>query len=423
MSRPRRDPNRRRKIGILSGLSCLGCGGLALVVLLGLGVIGAVFAPPQPPARVPAASAEPSPSALTTAPEDAVSPTPTADPSTALGALSALPVQERGSKTGYDRDSFGWRQDVDRNGCDTRNDVLRRDLHDIILKRDTQGCVVLTGVLSPSPYSGAEVAFDRDNGAIDIDHVVALSDAWQSGASTWDKATRQQFANDPLNLLAVESELNRQKGDGDAATWLPPSTGHRCEYVALQIAVKAKYGLWVKPAEREAIERVLSTCEGQPAVTAALAWPAPGEGDGAREEPAPPTEAPPTEAPTTEAPTTEAAAPETTTAEPTTEAPVSYASCEEVRAAGKAPIRDGDPGFRAAFDGDGDGVGCESSSTRTSEPARERTSAPEDPEDEAPASYKNCDEVRAAGKAPIRAGDPGFRKKFDRDGDGVGCES
>jgi hypothetical protein len=98
---------------------------------------------------------------------------------------------------------------------------------------------------------------------IDIDHVVALSNAWQTGAAYFDKNKRSQIANDPLNLLAVDSKLNRQKGDGDAATWLPPSKEFRCEYVARQVAVKAKYGLWVTKPEKVAIDKILSTCVGQ----------------------------------------------------------------------------------------------------------------------------------------------------------------
>ncbi|MFN9978996.1 MAG: HNH endonuclease family protein, partial [bacterium] len=98
---------------------------------------------------------------------------------------------------------------------------------------------------------------------IDIDHVVALSNAWQTGAAYFDKALRTEIANDPLNLLAVDSKLNRQKGDGDAATWLPPSKRFRCEYVARQVAVKGKYKLWVTEPEKVAITKILSSCAGQ----------------------------------------------------------------------------------------------------------------------------------------------------------------
>jgi hypothetical protein len=113
------------------------------------------------------------------------------------------------------------------------------------------------------PFSGKVITFSTTKVVIDIDHVVALSNAWQTGAAYFDKSKRSQIANDPLNLLAVDSKLNRQKGDGDAATWLPPSKAFRCEYVARQVAVKAKYGLWVTQPEKVAIDKILSTCVGQ----------------------------------------------------------------------------------------------------------------------------------------------------------------
>jgi hypothetical protein len=92
---------------------------------------------------------------------------------------------------------------------------------------------------------------------------VALSDAWQKGAQKLSFASRVQFANDPLNLLAVDGPTNSSKGDSDAATWLPPNKAYRCAYVARQVAVKRKYQLWVTSAERDAIARVLKACPGQ----------------------------------------------------------------------------------------------------------------------------------------------------------------
>lgn len=185
-----------------------------------------------------------------------------ARPRTALALLGALAVKGRAPKTGYDRDAFGaaW-TDTNRNGCDTRNDILRRDLDDNLYKPGTSGCAVLSGRLAPDPYTGQDIAFVRGGASeVDIDHVVALSDAWQKGAGRWVPGKRLAFANDPLNLLAVDASANRQKGDGDAATWLPQHKAFRCSYVARQVAVKAKYQLWVTAAERAAIARVLSTC-------------------------------------------------------------------------------------------------------------------------------------------------------------------
>jgi hypothetical protein len=107
------------------------------------------------------------------------------------------------------------------------------------------------------------IIFSTTKVVIDIDHVVALSNAWQTGAAYFDKKLRTQIANDPLNLLAVDAKLNRQKGDGDAASWLPPNKAFRCEYVARQVAVKAKYKLWVTEPEKVAITKILSSCVGQ----------------------------------------------------------------------------------------------------------------------------------------------------------------
>lgn len=96
--------------------------------------------------------------------------------------------------------------------------------------------------------------------AIQLDHVVALSDSWQKGAQQWDEDTRRNFANDPINLIAVDGPTNASKGDGDAATWQPPNKAFRCEYAAMQIRVKSTYGLWVTQAERDALQANLDRC-------------------------------------------------------------------------------------------------------------------------------------------------------------------
>ena len=185
-----------------------------------------------------------------------------AAPIDALAALNNLEVKGRAAKTGYARSQFPHWSDPDRNGCDARNDTLKRDLTNITYKAGTRDCKVIAGQLL-DPFSGKVITFSTTKVVIDIDHVVALSNAWQTGAAYFDKNKRSQIANDPLNLLAVDSKLNRQKGDGDAATWLPPSKAFRCEYVARQVAVKAKYGLWVTKPEKVAIDKILSTCVGQ----------------------------------------------------------------------------------------------------------------------------------------------------------------
>ena len=183
----------------------------------------------------------------------------------AVIVLETLSVKGRAPKTGYSREAFGpsW-ADTDYNGCDTRNDMLRRDLVDVVLKPRTRGCVVLEGVLV-DPYSGEEIRFIKGESSdrIDIDHVVSLSNAWQTGMFQRGSEERRIFANDSLNLLAVQGRLNSQKGDGDAATWLPPRKVYRCEFVARQIAVKAAYRLWLTPAEKQAMLRILRPCPGQ----------------------------------------------------------------------------------------------------------------------------------------------------------------
>lgn len=173
--------------------------------------------------------------------------------------LSALEVKGRAPKTGYERAKFGngWGTTY---GCDTRNWILGRDLKDVVYADD--GCRVLRGVLD-DPYTGATLQFIRGpetSDDIQIDHVVALSNAWQTGAQTLDAARRIAFSNDPLNLLAVSGPANEQKSDSDTASWLPAHKPFRCQYVKRQIAVKEKYDLWVTPAERAAMQRVLERC-------------------------------------------------------------------------------------------------------------------------------------------------------------------
>ena len=177
----------------------------------------------------------------------------------AAAIIETLAVKGRAAKTGYDRSSFSHWRDPDRNGCDARNDILRRDLTNLVIKSDSNGCKVLGGVLA-DPYSGKNIEFVFGASLIDIDHVVALSNAWQTGAFQFSNEIRMQFANDPLNLLAVSASLNRQKGDGDAATWLPPTRAYRCQYVARQIAVKKKYGLWLTKPEKAAMSALLAKC-------------------------------------------------------------------------------------------------------------------------------------------------------------------
>ena len=187
-----------------------------------------------------------------------------ADPvASGLSVIQAQVTKGRAPKTGYTRAQFGpaW-ADVDRNGCDTRNDILKRDLTKEVFKEKTSGCTVLSGTLV-DPFSGEIINFvqgAKTSSEVQIDHLVALSNAWQTGAFKLTPDQRKAFANDPLNLLAVKGRLNSQKGDGDAATWLPPLKSFRCDYVSRQIAVKIKYKLWFTAPEKEAMIRILKTC-------------------------------------------------------------------------------------------------------------------------------------------------------------------
>jgi len=204
--------------------------------------------------------------APTPIPEKTVPPKAATGHGTAIDALNSLAVKGRAPKTGYSRAQFGqsWR-DLDRNGCDQRNDVLRRDLSEFTLKAGTHGCLVLSGTLT-SPYSGDVIHFvrgQRTSYEVQIDHVVALSDAWQKGAQQWSTAKRESFANDFLELRATDGHTNGSKSDSDAASWLPPRRAYWCEFVAHQIAVKKKYGLWVTGAEHDTMDRILQTCPEQ----------------------------------------------------------------------------------------------------------------------------------------------------------------
>ena len=241
---------------------------------------------------------------------------PAAGDTAALAVLATLPVKGRAPKTGYDREgSFGsaW-QDVDQNGCDTRNDILTRDLTVVIING---GCEVQSGTLL-GPFTGLTIDFVRGqetSSLVQIDHLVSLSNAWQTGAQQLSAEQRAALANDPLNLLAVDGVTNSRKGDGDAATWLPPLKSYRCAYVARQISVKAAYALWVTSAEHDAMTRILSHCTEEIVMSTPEPVDTPGD--------------------------------------------VYFQNCTAARAAGAAPVHAGDPGYGSHLDRDGNGTGCE----------------------------------------------------------------
>jgi hypothetical protein len=231
-------------------------------VLVGLFVLGIGVAvwlhfqnrPEPPPGASPPSASQPQASAVS----------PTYD--TARARLARLPVEVWDRNTDFSRYRFGqaWSDDVNvefgHNGCNTRDDILRRDLGDLIVRRGT--CYAQTGVLH-DPYTGQTIAFTRGpvtSEAVQIDHLVSLSDAWYKGAREWDYQRRRDFANDPRNLLAVSGQANFDKAFRDATGWLPPNEGFRCEFVAKQIDVKAAYGLWLSRNEKRAMQDVLARC-------------------------------------------------------------------------------------------------------------------------------------------------------------------
>lgn len=182
----------------------------------------------------------------------------------ALEILEKLEVKGRAPKTGYDREQFykSW-PDID--GCSLRQRIIKRDLGDSATL-GADNCTVISGEFD-EPYTGSHLIFyqksDLSSG-IQIDHVVALSDAWQKGAQNLTASERRALATDPLNLLAVDSKTNQNKSDGDAATWLPPNKRFRCAYVARQVSVKYKYHLWVTQAEKDMIIKILNSCPNEP---------------------------------------------------------------------------------------------------------------------------------------------------------------
>lgn len=186
---------------------------------------------------------------------------------------NVLVVETRPNRAGYDRSCqrkrqcvFGpaWSDDVTvpggRNGCDTRNDVLRRDLTRIVIKPGTRGCVVLSGVLT-DPYTGQQVVFERGkNTQVHIDHVFPLAGAWDLGAADWSDDTRRNFANDPVNLLATNRTGNLSKGDKTPGEWMP--TYDRCGYARRYLQIADDYQLAITRADNRALSSALASCPG-----------------------------------------------------------------------------------------------------------------------------------------------------------------
>jgi len=180
--------------------------------------------------------------------------------------LAALQVRGWDRTSDFQRYQFGeaWSDGVNvefgHNGCNTRDDILKRDLQNLVVRPFT--CFAQSGTLV-DPYTGTTINFVRgpqSSNAVEIDHVVSLADAWYKGARAWDPQRRLDFANDPRNLLAVSPQANFDKAFRDAASWLPPNQSFRCDFVARQIDVKTAYGLWLSAKEKKAMADVLAGC-------------------------------------------------------------------------------------------------------------------------------------------------------------------
>jgi len=300
---------------------------------------------------------------------------------TALAALALIRIKGRAPMTGYSRDQFGpaWK-DVDHNGCDTRDDVLARDLVNLV-RRD--GCVIASGTLN-DPYTGSTIHFVRGiatSAKVQIDHVVALGDAWQTGAQGWDATRRTALANDPLELLAVDGPTNGQKGDGDAATWLPPSKAYRCAYVARQVAVKYTYGLWMTAAEHDAVARVLATCPQQRLPVGSAVPPAGGSGKAA-----------------------------------------GATGIGSAGVAGSGSTSGGGGSTSSGTPTGGTSGGTSGAASGGTKPGA-GSGASSGAGAGGTVTYANCTAAWAAGAAPLHRVDPGYSSKLDRDGDGIACES
>jgi hypothetical protein len=240
---------------------------VAIIAAVAMGVSGCTVTPTSSNVSDPThtSSTQSKPSIATSTPTSTTSSTPSAASSSSpwSAELATLPVKPKLPLTNYQRTAdFGpaW-TDVSHDGCDPRNDALKRDLTSISL---SGSCEVLTGVLQ-DPYTGKTIHFVRGattSTAVQIDHLVPLANAWVEGAQSLTFTEREQMANDPIELLAVDGPTNESKGDKDASAWLPAVAGFDCPYVEKQIAVKVKYSLWVTQAEHDAMVRVLGTCGG-----------------------------------------------------------------------------------------------------------------------------------------------------------------
>lgn len=250
MSRRPRPRHQRIRTWLMAAL--ISAAALALAVAFNLGT------PREPSAASTIDGTPPAPT------EPAA--TATSQPGSAAALAASLPlIDESVEIPRYQRASFGERwQDIDRNGCDQRQDVLARDLTEVTRDR----CTVLTGFLL-DPYTGASITFQHDRVAepgnpgsqgVQIDHVVSLSAAHAGGAWRWKPEEREAFANTLSNLLAVDGKTNQAKGDRGPSAWMPPDSAFACEYAQRYTEIVSEWHLSVRRADRDALAETLVGC-------------------------------------------------------------------------------------------------------------------------------------------------------------------
>lgn len=252
----------------------------------------------EPPATSSAAASVPVPEPVLTTTAPSTAPVTTAPAvNTVATLLATLDVQDEPARVGYDRDAFSHWSDTDGNGCDAREDTLASQLLRDGVRSASDSCRIVSGtwvsIFDGTTHSGS-------SSDLDIDHVVALAEAWDSGANTWSSSTRRRFANDPVHLIAVTASSNRSKSDRDLGEWRPVRSAW-CTVATITVETKAAYGLSVDPVERDAIAEMLDTCgeSGQVSVPVGDGTDVPVETVPANTAPAD-TSAPDTTAPTAE---------------------------------------------------------------------------------------------------------------------------
>jgi len=267
-------------------------------------------------------------------------PTDRGAPSTSPSAreqLAALGIDDRSSPDSrYIRDAWSHWDDVDGNGCDARQDALIAWSVVPATVNRAGTCTVITGSWV-SPYDGITTSVPGD---FDVDHLVPLQNAFISGGWRWDSTRRRAFANDPQELVVSSATSNRTKGSDPPDQWRPPNRDSWCAYATGWLAVKVTWDLTATTSERDALGQMLDSCG-----DAGPVWPGIGaavSGGGAPQGSA--------DAPSPTAPPADSGSGESN---------VYYANCAAARAAGVAPIRSDQPGYRSRLDGDGDGLACE----------------------------------------------------------------